>query len=150
MSSAQVQPQSGGTAESAAKNPAAEEGPTENRSCTDILCLLLYAAALVLFWILFSYGLANGDPSRLLSVYDASNRSCGYDIPDKPYLYFPLPLPGSLNISTCVSQCPSGNPLPESLDCDVSAAVPNCTSTLASINWESILLSGGINPLDDG
>ena len=85
---------------------AIENGPIEKRSCTDILCLLLYAAAMVLFWYMFTMALANGEPERLIAVYDSSNKSCGIDYPDYPYLYWPVPLPDQLNRTTCVESCP--------------------------------------------
>jgi hypothetical protein len=68
-------------------------GPVEDRHCTDILCFIFYCASFVLFFNIFGLALANGEPERLIAAYDASNKSCGIDYPDKPYLYWPMPIP---------------------------------------------------------
>ena len=43
------------------------EGPLEDRSCTDILFLLLFAAFLVGMVTLFGIGVSRGNPHRILT-----------------------------------------------------------------------------------
>jgi len=98
-----------------------EKGPIEERGCTDILCCLLYIAACVAFVIIWGMAMSNGEPDRLFAVYDSSNKSCGIDVADKPYVYFPIPNTDSLNVRTCVSACPTylnDADRPASLDCN--------------------------------
>ena len=52
-------------------------GPTENRSCTDILCCILFIAAIIAFITIFGIGMDNGKPSMIFAVWDSSGRPCG-------------------------------------------------------------------------
>ena len=91
-------------------------GPVKDRSCTDVLCLLVFIAFLVGWGIVgyfgttlhlvlmmtsfffFSYiflssfltGFVLGDPQRLVHPTDSQGRICGVDekLKDKPYLHF--------------------------------------------------------------
>lgn len=47
-----------------------ENGPIFNRSCTDILCCPIFVAFMVGMVWAFIYGLANGDPEKLITMYD--------------------------------------------------------------------------------
>lgn len=85
-------------------------------------------------------GFANGDPSKLVAVYDSSWLPCGketqgedgttYDLTDYKYVYFAIPYPGYLDKTTCVKECPSldgeegeeQNPddvYPDGIDCNL-------------------------------
>lgn len=76
-------------------------GPTENRSCTDILCCLLFIANCLAFIVIFSIGVDQGKPGMIFAVWDSSSRPCGktwtnnasvtHNLEDFPYLYFPNP-----------------------------------------------------------
>jgi choline transporter-like protein 2/4/5 len=52
-------------------DPELENGPIENRSCRDILCCLLFLAAVVAMFVIGIYGYTQGDPSRLARPYDS-------------------------------------------------------------------------------
>ena len=86
--------------------------PTEDRSCTDILCCLLFIAAIAAFLSIFGIGIHNGKPKMIFAVWDSSGRPCGMDftgnittsnatgnysqvlnsrLANYPYLYFPKP-----------------------------------------------------------
>ena len=52
-------------------NPELENGPLENRSCNDILCCLLFTAAVVAMFVIGIYGYVKGEPSRLFIPYDS-------------------------------------------------------------------------------
>ena len=56
-----------------------ENGPTGKRSCTDCLCCLLFIAFCVGMVGAASYGYANGDPYKLLTVWDYDGNGCGHD-----------------------------------------------------------------------
>lgn len=59
-------------------------GPVEQRSCTDIICILLLIISNILLLYIASEGWNNGNPEKLLAVYDKSNKACGIDLPDYP------------------------------------------------------------------
>lgn len=80
------------------------DGPMKNRSCTDVICLLIFVAYLVGMMYLLGYALAVGDPYRLIYGYDVTGDVCGREnqpIPDVvnssknlesyKYLYFDIP-----------------------------------------------------------
>jgi len=76
----------------------------KNRSCTDIICLLIFALYVGFMTYLFVYGLVVGDLQRVTSGYDAAGNVCGQkdneavenvpqsgrDMEAKPFLYFDL------------------------------------------------------------
>ena len=66
-------------------------GPVADRSCTDILCCLIFVAFAVVLVGVSGYGFANGDPMLLLTTWDADGNGCGYSpaTKDYPFLYFP-------------------------------------------------------------
>ena len=52
-------------------DPELENGPLENRSCNDIICCLLFIAAVVAMFVIGIYGYSKGNPSRLAIPYDS-------------------------------------------------------------------------------
>lgn len=102
----------------------------ENRKCTDVLFLLLFAGFWIGFIAVASVGFANGDPDRLLYGTDYLGFVCGKGDGPKDFsvrntrwqssiwskntfLWFPLPANGSANSiqdlmsqGICVEQCP--------------------------------------------
>jgi len=77
------------------------DGPLDDRSCTDIIFLALFAAFLVGMFILFGMGVNTGDPNRLLAGTDVAGNVCGrsnspitnvsnsgLSMQGKKYLYF--------------------------------------------------------------
>ena len=79
----------------------ATNGPTENRSCTDILCCLAFVANCIAFITIFSIGVDRGKPGMIFAVWDSSGRPCGkiwtnnesitHDMEAYPYLYWLKP-----------------------------------------------------------
>lgn len=55
-----------------------ENGPAEDRGCTDILCCLIFVAFLVAWIVIFFYGVLNGKPGQLLTPFDQFGNGCGY------------------------------------------------------------------------
>lgn len=71
----------------------------EERSCTDLLCLIIWFAFMGGFGFIAMQGYKKGDPTRLAYPYDPDHRACGHseNVTDYPFIYFALPMPGSLN-----------------------------------------------------
>ena len=75
------------------------DGPVKKRSCTDILCLLLFLA-FIGGWIFVAYlAFSQGDIDKVLHPTDSKGKVCGRgDLKDKPYLMF-FDLTKCLNVS---------------------------------------------------
>ena len=71
-------------------HPELSNGTVDDRSCTDIICLLLLIFSLVAMIYIAHYGYSNGKPDRLIALFDPDGRACGLDLPSSPYLYFPI------------------------------------------------------------
>ena len=54
-----------------------ENGPVENRKCTDVLCCLIFLAFIIAWFICGFYGFSNGDPTLLTYPYDSDDNQCG-------------------------------------------------------------------------
>lgn len=66
-----------------------EKGPLGNRRCTDLLCLLIFVLATIGIGYIGTYAVANGDPDRIMTPYDATGAFCGVgDYEAYPYLWF--------------------------------------------------------------
>ncbi|XP_047500842.1 choline transporter-like protein 2 isoform X2 [Penaeus chinensis] len=96
------------------------KGPIKGRSCTDILCLLLFLAFLVGWGVVAGFAATSGDPSRLLYPTDSFGRVCGKDpgLEDKKFLFFfdltkcaspKVIATGCPTPQVCVEKCPSKN-----------------------------------------
>jgi hypothetical protein len=68
-----------------------ENGPVQDRGCTDVICCLIFVAFLVFLVGAGGYGLIHGQPHLLLTPWDSDGNGCGYSpaTKDYPYLYFP-------------------------------------------------------------
>ena len=102
-----------------------KEGPVEDRHCTDILCCILFIGFCVGMVYIAMDGLSNGKTKYLGAVYDGDGKfppiqkltfftvgkACkleeGYE--DYKYIYFWFAMPGYLNKTTCVKECPQFN-----------------------------------------
>ena len=75
------------------------DGPVKKRSCTDILCLLLFLA-FIGGWIFVAYlAFSQGDIDKVLHPTDSKGKVCGRgELEDKPYLMF-FDLTKCLNVS---------------------------------------------------
>lgn len=52
-------------------------GMKEDRSCTDIICCLIFLAFIVAMVACSGYAIANGDPERILTPFDSDGNACG-------------------------------------------------------------------------
>jgi hypothetical protein len=50
-------------------------GPIVDRSCTDILCLLLFIASFIIMWWIAITGYDGGKPERLIAAYDPDSKA---------------------------------------------------------------------------
>ncbi|XP_032241921.2 choline transporter-like protein 4 isoform X2 [Nematostella vectensis] len=99
------------------------KGPIEDRSCTDIICCLIFVAYIVGMVVVGIVAFAEGDINRLLLPTDSQGKVCGKDPAylDKKYLVFfditkciPKGIPSLSNPKcytpqVCVSKCPTKN-----------------------------------------
>ncbi|XP_055898138.1 choline transporter-like protein 2 isoform X2 [Biomphalaria glabrata] len=96
------------------------KGPINNRSCTDIICCIIFIIFLMGMAVVSIVGYARGDPIRLIYPTDSHGNICGYGkYSDKPYLFFfdlvtcaklgPAVVTGCPTPQVCVKECPSSN-----------------------------------------
>lgn len=94
-------------------------GPLKNRSCTDILCLLLFLVFLIGWGVVAGFAVVNGDPQRLLYPTDSMGRVCGKEeFLNKSFLLFfdltrcatpKVIATGCPTPQVCVEECPKSN-----------------------------------------
>ena len=108
------------------------EGPIFQRSCTDILCCPLFVAFCAGMAWAFIYGLANGDPEKLITLYDYDANGCGKTsgVKDFDFIYWPyLDYATNSHQTVCVKFCPTiANPLTAS-DCFTNSIITSCTNS---------------------
>ncbi|KAL4485812.1 hypothetical protein ABPG72_012352 [Tetrahymena utriculariae] len=118
-------------------------GPINKRECRDILCCLMFIAACVSCIYFFAFGLANGQPDRLFSVYDMAGNPCGLGSQsNRPYLFLYTPYSGYTSHSTCVASCPQSDN-DATIDCDTLAMTTgSCSksscSQISQLNSNSV------------
>ncbi|XP_032829202.1 choline transporter-like protein 4 isoform X1 [Petromyzon marinus] len=99
------------------KYDAAFRGPIANRSCTDIVCCVLFMVVIAAYIVVGFLAWLNGDPRKVIYPTDSQGNYCGRgNYSDKPFLlYFDIfKCAGSaalLNFNCpttqiCVKQCP--------------------------------------------
>ncbi|CAH2100196.1 unnamed protein product [Euphydryas editha] len=93
-------------------------GPIHNRSCTDIVWLIVFILFLGGWAYVGYFSMTRGNVEKLLAPIDSNGRRCGLDsgLEDKKYLLFfniakclapGTPITGCPTTQVCVSQCPS-------------------------------------------
>ena len=86
------------------------KGPIKNRSCTDIICCLLFLfffAGMVACTII---GYTRGDPYKLILPTDSKGQICGYTeaVKDQPYLvYFDILTCAQMGAAVATAGCPT-------------------------------------------
>lgn len=84
------------------------DGPTSDRSCTDVLCSLLLICSWVAMSALGFYSVQNGDYRLVLNPLDYDGNVCGTtfggkDMTGYPYLWYINSYGGGV----CIKECPS-------------------------------------------
>ena len=88
--------------------PADWDGPTTERHCTDLLCLLMLIASWVVMTIIGVYAISNGDYRLVLFPLDYAGNVCGTDFGETDMTDFPnLVFVNSYTGGVCVKECPS-------------------------------------------
>lgn len=93
-------------------------GPLSKRSCTDVICLLIFFVFLIAFGFAGYFAFREGDIDKILVPRDSKGFQCGRDseVLDKKYLLFfdlvkcadPLvPIQGCQTTQICVEKCPN-------------------------------------------
>ncbi|XP_044728257.1 choline transporter-like 2 [Chrysoperla carnea] len=93
-------------------------GPLEKRSCTDVICLLIFIIVIAAWISIGVYAFTNGNPRNLLIPRDSDGRYCGVDadLANKKYLlFFDLMQCAKPNVvwagcqtpQVCINECPS-------------------------------------------
>ncbi|XP_014770495.1 choline transporter-like protein 2 isoform X2 [Octopus bimaculoides] len=112
-------------------------GPVTNRSCTDIICCIIFIIFIVAFAAVAIFAYVKGDYKLLLYPMDSENNLCGLgNMKDKPYLLFsditrcisPIVfLMGCPTPQICVKKCPNKTePLPKQYCSDVNIPEKDC------------------------
>ena len=129
-----------------------ENGPISKRSCTDMICWLIWVCS-VGFWVFtIFYGIGKGDPKKVFAAWDEDGQQCGYSTVTKSYsyAYFYTVLDVSLITTVqqrviCVSGCPTytTDPAVTALDTLATKSV-TCVDTTASASFSNtnVLASG--------
>ena len=82
-------------------------GPIKKRSCTDILCLLLFLAFLGGWGFVAYFGISKGEIDKVLYPTDSHGQICGKgQLKDRPYLLF-YDLTRCLNPAAVATGCPT-------------------------------------------
>ncbi|XP_071954060.1 choline transporter-like protein 1 isoform X2 [Antedon mediterranea] len=95
---------------------------SEDRSCTDCLCAILFLVFLVGMGVVAGFAIAAGSVQRVVYGYDSYGNICGMknekypgvelsgmDMTDMPYVFFMNILDPDDSIEICVKKCPTGN-----------------------------------------
>ncbi|KAK3087196.1 hypothetical protein FSP39_002993 [Pinctada imbricata] len=97
------------------------KGPIKNRSCTDIICCLLFIIFIAGLAVVAYFAFRYGDPRLLIYPVNSDNEVCGYGKQvGKPYLHFfdmiecgrmgvGVFVNGCPTPQVCVSECPTEN-----------------------------------------
>ncbi|XP_022324457.1 choline transporter-like protein 2 isoform X2 [Crassostrea virginica] len=85
------------------------KGPIKDRSCTDIICCLLFLIFIVGLVVVAYFAFQYGDPRLLVYPVNSNNEICGYGKQlGKPYLlFFDLVACGRMGVGVFVKGCPT-------------------------------------------
>lgn len=121
-----------------------ENGPVFKRSCTDCLCCPLFAAFCVgMVWALI-YGLSNGNPYKLTTMFDYDGNGCGYHSRTKdfklvwwPSITYTTSISEVLGRTICVKYCPTMSSGLGASDCFPNTLWSTCTGITVSYDSKS-------------
>lgn len=94
--------------------------PRKNRSCTDIVCAILFILVTIGGIVTGIYGLGHGDLKKIAQPFDSDGNACGIgDLKEFSFLFFNNPEDTDLSKNNiCVSSCPKS-------ESDVLKCYPN-------------------------
>ena len=116
------------------------------RSCTDVLCCLLFIINVAVLIGFAMYGYTNGDANNVYRGVDQKSNICGgknSSASAYPYVYFYNPISNGLSDRTCVKACPglTGNTV-SAIDCYSAGNNQNSCAYTVTINS-----SGNVNSI---
>ncbi|XP_063393664.1 choline transporter-like 2 isoform X3 [Cydia fagiglandana] len=122
-------------------------GPVRNRSCTDVVWLIVFILFLGAWGYVGYYGIKHGNVEQLLAPMDMKGRRCGLDstLQDKKYLVF-FDISECLSPTTAISGCKTPQVCVN--ECPKETIVFNTGSYTAATfnNWRSKMICvDGIN-----
>lgn len=92
------------------------KGPIKNRSCTDVLCLIVFLSFIVGWLVVAGFAYREGKPELLLYPTDSEGNVCGVgEFKERPYLFFfdltqclktSVVIKGCQTPQVCVEKCP--------------------------------------------
>ena len=70
-----------------------KRGPLEERSCTDIICCVIFLLFIIGLLVISIIGFKKGDPLLLATPFDPDGNACGESpgFKDFPFIYFSRP-----------------------------------------------------------
>lgn len=104
-------------------------GPRRSRSCTDVICALLFIAYMVTMIVFSIMGYVKGNIENVGQPFDSQGNPCGEAAAaNYPYVYFTQPsVSGYADHSVCVASCPrSDSSANFTLECFPNRNVPDC------------------------
>ena len=112
-----------------------ENGPLYNRHCTDVICCPLFVIFIVGMAWAFIYGLSEGDPNKLVTLFDYDGNGCGYhsQTKDFDFIYWPdlsysISPSEVLRKTLCVKYCPKSTSTLTSDFCYPNSLFSSCTA----------------------
>ncbi|PAA61884.1 hypothetical protein BOX15_Mlig017017g8, partial [Macrostomum lignano] len=84
------------------------KGPIENRSCTDIVCCLLFVACVILLLLIATVAFIRGDYRRVIYPTDSNGQICGRDVQNRTRLvFFDLTVCARMGLAAVQLGCPT-------------------------------------------
>lgn len=88
-------------------NQEIENGPIQNRKCTDVLCLLLFIMFLGGYIWINVNAYKHGNVNKLLRPVNDDGKLCGVDeLAEYPNLYYLVKASNKEERAVCVKECP--------------------------------------------
>jgi hypothetical protein len=118
-----------------------EGGIEWNRSCTDIICCIIFIAFIAAMLGISGYALSTGDPINIITPFDSDGNKCGApgDFEMYPYKHFTNLLVNNggndLYYSVCVKKCPTKGEDYNDF-CKTNTDVTNCNFMTAMYDTE--------------
>jgi hypothetical protein len=130
-------------------DPELRQGPLTNRRCTDLLCLIIFIAAIVAGGYVGYFSAKHGNPELLVAPLDADGDFCGKSV---GYEKFPVLYYSKIDslywgpYSVCASRCPTVKTPLTSTDCILTENVKECAG---SITYDTYNFFGYCMPVYD-
>ncbi|XP_033105091.1 choline transporter-like protein 5-B [Anneissia japonica] len=135
------------------------DGPTSNRSCTDIICCFVFVLFIVGLGVVSAIGFQRGNKEIYILVTDYLGQVCGMSesVVDKPYLFFfdylvclnevkPPKLDCTTSLQVCVDECPKEN---YAIEVRYSKKLDDPNVDVNSIDWNDFICIYGLNAKDE-